>query len=225
MSADYWKGTTTAFQNIADVKLLAEGHSLSAHKALLAANSRIFAEMFASEHDQASASIATMTEVPLHGDSLGDVALVLKHLYSSFTYKISPAPTPSFGDAKILARFAHKYDMRQMLNVCEECLISQLSYNNELHDAQTLVELTRLADQCSLHTLLAHCEFLLVAHTDGSLWHSQAVISGQVSRNSLLRILRALQMQSTSDSMHAARDRRSRRQHATVEDMLKWQQL
>lgn len=217
---------------MADVQLLVEGWSLPAHKAVLACNSQVLAELLICACDQATGTSELKSEVPLPGESLSDVNLFLTYLYSNFTYKSEMKPIQSISDAKTLARFAHKYDMRQMLDACDRYLISKVSGNVDMITRQQLVSISVLAEQCGLRTLLAHCECLLVQTDDVNLWQCEAVISGQISQGSLLRMLRALQQcvrtQRTQMQFSYCEEKvlsESRRPNGfpTVPDMLKWQ--
>lgn len=228
----YLRGMSSAFYSLADVELLVEDRSLPAHKALLAGNSPVLADLLASACDQATGTPNGKTEVPLYGESVKDVALVLKYLYRHFTFKYQTGTIQSVDDAK--------YHMEQMLYACEKFLISQVSASPKGWQATValLVSLTILAEQCGLHTLLAHCENLLVQQDDVSLWQCEAVISGQISQGRLSRMLRAFQMQRTQQQRaemqfvpyeNCARGQAMSSSHysglPSVTDMLKWQSL
>lgn len=225
---DYMTGMSSDFYSITDAELLVEDQRLPVHKALLAGNSEVLANLFAS--NCAPGTTERKTEVPLHGESVKDVDLVLTFVYHNFTFKSQTKPIQSIDDAKMLATFAHKYNMRQMLSACEQYLISKAKDKDlQAKDGeQPLVGLSIFAEQCGLHKLLAHCENLLVRQEDTNLWQCKAVMSGQVSQGSLLRMLRAFQMQCTE--MHssfyggyAASRHHAHRGFPTVTDMLDWQ--
>lgn len=213
-------GLSEAFNSLADVKLLVEEHSLPAHKVVLAANSCIFADLFASSSD------ATFpTEVPLSGEAVQDVTLVLAYLYANFTFETERQPIKSVDVAKILARFAYKYGMQQTLASCAKLLIEAMgSYNFEKQiseDIQHLLSLSSLAEQCVLPHLLAHCEAQLVRQVKSELWHSSAVVFDQISQSSLLRILRAYQtsIAGLRSCPHCGGSPRAR---VCVSDVLQW---
>lgn len=56
-----------------------------------------------------------------------------------------------------------------------------------------IVQLTDLAETCSMRELLAHCELLMIKDKASDLWTDPAMLSNAVSRHSLLRMLRACQ--------------------------------
>ena len=80
----YMAQLSAAFANMANVKLLVEGQPLPAHSMILAANSKVFAEMFTKATAQQSDSNQKL-EVPLPGDSLKDVSTALDYLYKGCT--------------------------------------------------------------------------------------------------------------------------------------------
>lgn len=188
----YLSGMSEDFNRMADVKLLVEDQSVPAHKTVLAASSDVFAELFAGLPKSDS-------KLPLQEESLADVHLTLTYLYSDFSFGAPSQAIRSVEDAKRLTKFAYKYAMKQMSQMCEEYLISQVSEGKygfrkqRARDEEPLVSLTCLAEDCGLPKLLAHCEHALVEQADHGLWHSDEVISGQISRRSLLEILRSHQ--------------------------------
>lgn len=133
---------------------------------------------------------------------------MLTYIYERATYKYQVEPIQSIDDAKTLAKFAHKYDIMHMLDASEKYLIEKVSRNDPQLRAKDgshpLVALTTLAEQCGLHNLLAHCEVLLVQQDDRSLWTPEAVTPGQISQDSLLRMLRAYQIHSTRVSQQSS---------------------
>lgn len=221
-------GLSQVFIEMTDMKLQVEGQELPAHKALLAANSSVFATLLANNSIQASGSTHTCQEVPLVGETLADVSLVLTYIYNNTTIKCQNEPIQSIDDAKTLARFAHKYDMVEMRHACEEYLISKVSANDASLEAteavQPLVALVDLAECCEMDHLLTYCEVLLVSQGNSSLWDSKAVVSGQISRETLLRMLRAYQIgvagMGTRVCPHCRRQ--SKPIYPTVSEILRW---
>ncbi len=198
--ADYMDGLPAAVADMSDGILVVDGAKLPVHKAILAANSAVFAELFAdSEHDSNS------TTVVFHaGDRMWDVYTALKCLYRGCTPCASSSPEiKSKDDAKALALFAHKYAITTLLNACEQYLV-ELAQGDMSDDCpedlclftscDAVASWTELAEMCNLDTLLAHCELSMIKDEDMDLWCDPAMTSGKISQGSLVRMLRASQL-------------------------------
>ncbi|KAL0044723.1 hypothetical protein WJX82_006897 [Trebouxia sp. C0006] len=120
-------GLPAAFADMSDAILLVDDARLPVHKAILAANSAVFAELFMTASAQQSLSLL---EVPLPGNRMWDVYTALKYLYRGCTPCASSSPEiKSTDDAKALVLFAHQYAIKSLLNACEEFLSKGLQYN------------------------------------------------------------------------------------------------
>ncbi len=114
-------GLPAAFADMSDAILLVDDARLPVHKAILAANSAVFAELFMTASAQQSLSLL---EVPLPGNRMWDVYTALKYLYRGCTPCASSSPEiKSTDDAKALVLFAHQYAIKSLLNACEEFLV------------------------------------------------------------------------------------------------------
>lgn len=192
-----------SFQMMADVLLIVKDVGLPAHKAILAANSTVFAELFSSPESAGSSTKENgpqaLPQVPLVGENIHDVKITLTYLYKSCVFSTDATPVNSPEDAKALIKVAHKFGMQSMLDASEAYLIPQVRAVDEdskfilMTNNEALVSWTALAEECGLSKLLAHCEDFMIRDDDESLWHDKALLDDRVSRNSLLRILRALQ--------------------------------
>ena len=173
------------------------------HRAILAANSAVFADMFIAAGRDDSASSSYKMEVPLHGDKPQDVHTALTYIYRGCTVcSASPPKLKSIDDTESLIRFAHKYDIKDLLDVCEAYmvelvkadLVTAAARDYQLFKSnQCLVSWTALAEECNLDTLQAHCELFMINDNDKDLWCHPATCSEQLSRSCLQRVLHGMQ--------------------------------
>ena len=230
----YLQGLPEQLAHLTDVVLVADGVRLPAHKAILAANSPFFGDLFLSDPDNLSRGSGCQMQCPLPGDKLEDVLTVLKHCYQSCTLFSPTKPClESAKDACALARFAHKYIMPALLLECESFLISQartVDASTSL-DITSIVQWASVAEECNLSHLLAQCELIMAKSWDTSLWqHALLMDSNNVSRASLLRVLRAAQYHMISSEQRMQQMVVNRYNsfrtvcHADVTDLVKWQQ-
>lgn len=119
-NATYMSFLPVTLQQMADVKLVVEGVELPAHKTILAANSKVFAELFTSQ-----AAGSSQSEVPLADESLQDTTIALTYLYRNCVPSTDAQSVDSL-EARALIRFGHKYGMQGMLDAVESVLISYL---------------------------------------------------------------------------------------------------
>ena len=233
----YFNGLPEQFVMLADATLVAEDVRLPVHQAILAANSSFFGEIFLTAREHQSEHEDTL-HCPLPGDKLEDVLTVLKYCYQSCRlFSCSKPALVSAQDACSLARFAHKYDMRPLLQECEVYLISQAQLAEANHtsiDVSAIVTWVLVAETCHLMRLLAHCELVLAKSWDVGCWQHNCLMSNEsISRSSLLRILRAAQHH-TIASEHRMQQIVVNRYncfshtsscYVTVETLMAWQQV
>ena len=173
---------------MADALLVVEDKQLPVHKAILAASSPTFATLFTS--CAATKRDEGQLRVPLD-DSLLAVCATLKYLYHG-CMKLRASKLQSFDDAYHVITFAHKYNMRGLLEECEADLVQQaMTPNKFFGQAGSCVRWTLLAEKCAMSTLLAHCEQFMTQRTDEAFWSSPAEEATQLSSSSMLRMLKA----------------------------------
>ncbi|KAL3158793.1 BTB/POZ domain-containing protein 9 [Trebouxia sp. C0010 RCD-2024] len=217
---------------MADVKLVVEGEHLPVHSMILGANSKVFAAMFNKATAEQPDS-CHLLEVPLPGDSLRDVSTALRYMYKGCTVWLSSALVISGpDDAMSLAKFAHKYGIEPLLQACEDKLVEVLKRSDKcLSNASTMVNLIDLAETCKTRELLAHCELFMIKSNNSNLWTDHATLSDQVSRLSLLRMLRALQAfrcdveATNSGSMYYSGLNRSADHDVSVKQLMSWNKM
>lgn len=191
--------TSVALARSADTELVVEDVKLRVHSIILAANSKVFADMLDSVPVQQEES-ENLLQVPLPGDSLKDIRTALRYLYKGCTL-FSDDMISSPADAISPAKFAHKYEHEALLQACNCYLHTALVLETQgmaegkrlLASCATLTQLTNLAETCGMRMLLAECENFMVNCRDSHLWTDPAMLSNHVSRRSLLRMLASAQ--------------------------------
>ena len=125
---DHLTGCLPAFVSQADAFFIMEGKHLPVHTAIVAANSPVLADMFASTHAKVS-QCSKQTEgvsVPLPGETLLDIGRVLKFLYQRLIMPNAESPfkqlCSSPDDIYPILRFAHKWNMQVILDECDKSL-------------------------------------------------------------------------------------------------------
>ena len=199
---DYMKGMPKGFIDLADISLAVEGVHLPAHRAILAASSEVFADLlFLPSDEDTAATSATKQELPLTGESLSTVRLVLTYMYRSSVLTPESYPSPDLPHAEQLIRFAHIYGMASVLSAYEARLVPQVlstrNFNGDfamMKDNEALAHWIEIAEQCEMHQLLAHCESFLSQDDDEILWKPETIVADSISRESLLRVVRAMQL-------------------------------
>ena len=197
------EGLSAPFADMTDTVLIIGEARLPVHRAILAANSAVFADMFIAAGRDESASSSYKMEVLLHGDKPQDVHTALTYIYRGCTVcRASPPELMSIDDTQSLIRFAHKYDIKDLLDVCEAYMVELVKADLVTAAArdyklfktnQCLVSWTALAEECNLDTLQAHCELFMINDSDEKLWCHPATCSEQLSRRCLQRMLHAMQ--------------------------------
>ena len=104
-NASYMSSLPASFQEMADVLLVVEGVDLPAHKAILAANSAVLADLFVSLATAASRLKAGLPEIPMLGESLQNVTTALTYLYRNCVFSSDARPINSSEDATALIKF------------------------------------------------------------------------------------------------------------------------
>lgn len=196
---EYMQGVSDVYVGMADIVLVVEGVELPVHRDLLAANSDVFASLLVSSLPGKLNN--AKPRIPLVDDTLSEILTVLGYLYRHRKFSIGQGPVQpkSPDDVRALVKFAHKYNMEELLEGCEAYLIDEvpktsgdtyvLFKRNEL-----VVAWTELAEQCGLKRFLAYCERFMIQDHDKSFWHDPSVKAGRLSQNCLLRVLRGQQV-------------------------------
>lgn len=187
METEYFGRSSAEFRSLADALLIVQEQQLPVHKAILAANSSTFARIFAS--CSGGTEDKTRMKVPLD-DSLLAVCTTLKFLYDGCT-ALNASQLEAVDDVYHVAYFAHKYDMRALLNQCKIFLLQQVPTLSKLFSGPgAAVKWTLLAEKCELSIFLAYCELFMAKKPDELFWSFPAEDAMQLSSNSMLRMLK-----------------------------------
>lgn len=223
--ATYLKFLDPSFAEMIDVLLVVEGVRLPAHSAILAANSKSFAEAFAKQAP--AASTADIPDLPLPGDSLADTTKALTYLYRHCVFSNEAETIKSPEAARPIIKFSHKYGMQGMLDACETYFMSKVlkipATDRYEGGVQAVVAWIALAEEFGLSNLLAQCELFLIQDQDVFLWSDKALLSDSLSRASLLRMLRGLQSSRGRLHAHSSITGPSRAYDPKLSELLEWQ--
>ena len=173
----YFVGLPEGLAELADVFLLVEGHDLPVHSFILTRKSPVLMTAVIT----ASKTSQRVCQVPLPDETKEAVVKVLRYLYQD-TLQID-----SISDAKILAKFAHKYNMTQMLEPCDKYFVNSL---HKVLSLSTVFGWAKFAEDYHMSTLLAYCErYIALNYRTMSHEHKQL---SELSHNSLRRIMDCL---------------------------------
>lgn len=189
MEEGYLEKMTSEFRNLTDAVLLVSDQQLPVHKAIIAANSSVLAQMF----DLVTPTSSDKFQVSLD-EEIDVVRQALSYLYETCKIGATMTRLRSCEDAAKLAAFAHKYDVQGMLNVCERYLIDAVQHlpRSTPSSDNSAVEWAVLADRYDMYNLLAQCEFhLLKFCSTASFWTDTKSVASRLSSESLRRIIRA----------------------------------
>ena len=201
----YMHGLPEAAKQSADVLLIVEKQELPAHQFPLAANCEVFASMLleAAANDDRSSQAGGRLRIPLPGDRVPHVVAALGYMYRSTVCSgASPTPPSCMQEAMGLARFGHKYSSKGLCTISEDYLVERTQAEPSLlSDTSKLASCIVLAEDCKMHRLLANCELYMINNPSEELWLQIVANSQQVSKASLLRVLRGLAV-----NCHSAKD-------------------
>lgn len=170
----YLVGVPDGLAELADVRLLVEGHELPVHSYTLRESPILLAAFQAACSDK-----QRVCQVPLTGEHKHDVLLLLKHMYRD------DAATVSIPGAWSLATMAHKYNVTRLHKLSETYLVTHLGLTNA-----SVFDWAEVAERLELNLLLAHCEQFIILN-----FHSMSATNRKVSsisRSSLLRVMEGL---------------------------------
>ncbi len=195
---EYMQGVSDVYKEMADTILVVEGVELPVHRDLLAANSDVFASLLISSLPDKSNR--ARLRIPLVDDTLSEILTVLGYLYRHRKFIIGQGPVQpnSPDDVRALVKFAHKYNMEELVKGCEAYLIDEVQKTSHQEYVlfkrnELVVAWTELAEQCGLKRFLAYCERFMIQDHDESFWHDPAVKADRLSHDCLLRVLHGQQ--------------------------------
>ena len=180
----YLSNTSSSFRDSADAVFVVEGQRLPIHKAIVAVNSPVLAGLFASIN-----TTNQQAEFPLD-DTLEIVRTALVYLYQKCTTRLEHIASSQ--DAIWLATFAHKYNVRDLPEICEDFLVRQIANEHKyISKHGIIVDWLLLAEKCGMDRLAAECEFFIFKNEWVLFGKDSCKANKDVSRDSLLRMLKA----------------------------------
>lgn len=168
------------------MSLTVEDHSLPVHSYILTSKSSVFLEAMTAAKDRRESSV----NIPLPDECRQDIVTVLTHLCHD------QAVIQSAADAKVLAKFAHKFGMSALLELSGTYLVTHMS---EVLLLSTALDATAFADKYQLKYFLATCEQYIVSHSRSLL--SKDTDLSVLSQNSLLHVMKGLSLK-TAGPLH-----------------------
>ena len=138
-AATYFMMLPDGLAELADVKLLVENDELPAHSYVLGSSPVLSAAISAATND-----IQRTCQVPLPGETKQDVFVALEHMYIGNLSIRDPA------DARVLAKFGHKYNIPELHKLSERYLVGVLEdVKEEIDHFQDLFESRNLLSALS----------------------------------------------------------------------------
>lgn len=218
-------GLTKQFASQTDAFLLVQGEQFHVHRAFLAVASTTFCGLFETaqaENLAAGKSKEDKLCVPLAGHTIENTSIALKFVYQRVVGSLTDAPSrqlwQSVGKARPVIEFAHKFDMRSILEEADTCLseAAQIQDDEKMLDStDDIVAWANLAHDYCLKKLLSEVELVMLRSNDTDLWQSS--VAQQLPQACQWRVLRAAQQNRRAQHTYGI--------HAVDSDtLLKWQE-
>ena len=194
-------GFSQQFASETDAFLLVQGEQFPVHRAFLTYASTVFCGLF--EAAQAENLAAGEIKdgkicVTMAGHTIGDTSIALSFLYQRVLGSMTPAPSKqlwqSVDQARPAIEFAHKFDMRCILDEADTCLSEAAStlHGDQMFDSMdAIVAWANLAHGCCLKKLLSEVELVVLKSHSTDIWRSP--VACQFPQACQLRVLRAAQ--------------------------------
>ena len=158
------EGLTKQFALMVDASFLLEGIRVPVHKSIVTASSLVLADLFfiAANSSQGDPCL------PLPGHTVQDICTALKYIYTRSVAQLAHWPSKhvciSSATARPIVTFAHKFAMKNILDECDVCLSEQAQEGGGsvmFKTQESVIEWATLAEECSLHYLLATAELFM----------------------------------------------------------------
>lgn len=200
-------GLAEQFAGQTDAYLHVEGDYIPVHSAVLAVQSCVFADMFKASDKTAHRRDGKIC-IPMTGHTFADVCIAVKFLYQRTTSHWENSPCKDIWKdihtARPILRFAHKFNMKSLLQDCDLCLSEKAQEDHrkdvalDPSDADAALMWAALAEECNLTRLLSHVELFMVKPLTPKSWLSGNPATSQLSSACVFRVLRAAQEYSTA---------------------------
>ena len=122
-------GLSKHFAGQTDACLLVEGQQFRVHSQLLAVCSAVFSDIFSTAKEENMAAPASSNVklcVTMAGHTIPDIRIFLEYLYQRSVLGLTDTPSKelwrSVDKARPIITFAHKFDMKGILEDCDTCL-------------------------------------------------------------------------------------------------------
>lgn len=202
-------GLSKQFVGQTDACLLVEGQQFQVHSQLLAVGSAVFANLFSTAQAENTAATINQLSVAMVGHTIPDTRMVLEFLYKRSIVGLTDTPSKqlwqSVDKARPIITFAHKFDMKGILEECDTCLSKKAQEQGGrliFSSTDATFAWGALADSCSLQKLLSNVELFMLRCVDPMFWQSESSATHQLSQACLTRILRAAQKELAATKAH-----------------------
>lgn len=193
-------GLSKQFASQTDACLLVEGQEFHVHKAFLAVFSTVFCDMFDTAQAQSSATGKSPQDkicVSMAGHTTADTSIALKFLYQRISGP-SKHLWLSFDKTRPAIEFAHKFDMRDILEEADTCLSEAAQIMEDdgkqlFNSTDVTIAWASLAERFCLKKLLSEVELFLLQSGNTDLWQRSNPTAYQLPAACQLRVLRAAQ--------------------------------
>ena len=194
-------GLSEQFARLADAHLIVQGKHMPVHSVLLAVGSPISADLFiTAAEDPAVRSKDDGLSVAMAGHTIADIGAVLNYLYQRSAYPLTNNPSKqlwmSVDAARPIIKFAHKFNMKSVLEECDSCL----SENAQDGDGQVMFSTSEaviawavLAEEYGLKRLLACTLLFMVKALDPGFWQPNSFANHNLSQACWMRLMQAAQ--------------------------------
>lgn len=207
-------GLCKQFASQTDVCLLVEGQQIRVHSALLAVHSSVFADIFSTAQAENAAAMTSKDAklcVTMAGHTVSDTCSALEYLYQRSSSSLTNTPSKqlwqSINKGFPVITFAHKFDMKDILEECDTCLSEKAQEKQGkliFSSTDVTIAWAALADDCGLKRLSSEVELFMLKCSDTKFWQSDSFAAYQLGQASLLRVLRAAQHERAALKAHIA---------------------
>lgn len=186
---------------LADAHLVVQGKHMPVHSALLALGSPIFADLFiTAAEDPAVRSRDEGLSVAMAGHTIADTGAVLRSLYQRSALPLTNTPSKqlwkSVDAARPIVKFAHKFNMKSVLEECDSCLSEKAQDGDGrvmFSTSEAVIAWAELAEECDLKHLLACTLLFMVKAMDPAFWQPDSFAKHNLSQACWTRLMQAAQ--------------------------------
>lgn len=186
---------------LADAHLVVQGKHMPVHSALLALGLPIFADLFiTAAADPAVSSRDEGLSVAMAGHTIADTGAVLRYLYQRSAFPLTNNPSKqlwmSVDAARPIIKFAHKFNMKSVLEECDSCLSEKAQDGDGqvvFSTSEAVIAWAELAEECDLKHLLACTLLFMVKAMDPAFWQPDSFANHNLSQTCWMKLMQAAQ--------------------------------